>query len=39
MAGLERHRQRPSGDIVVFCVEEVLALVRAAESKHDARCI
>jgi len=36
MAEIERHRQRPSGDIQVFSVEEVLALVRAAESEQDA---
>jgi integrase len=36
MADIERHRQRPSGDIEVFSVEEVLALVRAAESEQDA---
>ena len=36
MGDIERHRQRPSGDIEVFSVEEVLALVRAAESEQDA---
>src|SRR3954449_210737 len=36
MANIERHRQRFSGDIQVFSVEEVLALVRAADSKQDA---
>jgi integrase len=36
MADIERHRQRPSGDVQVFSVEEVLALVRAAESEQDA---
>jgi integrase len=36
MAEIERHRHRPSGDIQVFSVEEVLALVRAAESEQDA---
>ena len=33
---IERHRQRSSGDIQVFGVEEVFALVRAAESEQDA---
>ncbi|MDP9384998.1 MAG: site-specific integrase [Actinomycetota bacterium] len=36
VAGLEKHRQRSSGDIEVFSPEEVLALVRAAESEQDA---
>jgi integrase len=36
MASIERHRQRSSGDIQVFSVEEVLALVRASESEQDA---
>jgi integrase len=35
-ADIERHRQRSSGDIQVFSVEEVLALVRTAESEQDA---
>jgi integrase len=35
MTDIERHRQRSSGDIQVFSVEEVLALVRAAESEQD----
>jgi integrase len=35
MADVERHRQRPNGDIQVFSVEEVLALVRAAETEQD----
>jgi integrase len=33
---VDRHRQRSSGDIKVFGVEEVLALVRAAASEQDA---
>jgi integrase len=36
MAKIERHRQCSSGDIQLFSVEEVLALVRAAESEQDA---
>ncbi len=36
VAGLEKHRQRSSGDIEVFSPEEVLALVRAADSEQDA---
>jgi integrase len=36
MADVERHRQRANGDIQVFSVEEVHALVRAAESEQDA---
>jgi len=36
MVDVERHRQRSNGDIQVFNVEEVLALVRAAESAQDA---
>jgi hypothetical protein len=36
MANIERHRQRSNGDIQLFSVEEVLALVRAAESEQDA---
>ncbi len=36
MTHIERHRQRSSGDIHVFSVEEVLALVRAADSEQDA---
>src|SRR6185437_7800855 len=36
MADVERHRQRSNGDIQVFSVEEVLALVRAVESAQDA---
>jgi integrase len=36
MADVERHRQRSNGDIHVFSVEEVHALVRAAESEQDA---
>jgi integrase len=36
MADIERHRQRSTGDIEVFTVEEVLALVRAAGSEQDA---
>ncbi len=35
-AGLERHPVRSSNDIVVFSPEEVMALVRAAESEQDA---
>jgi len=35
-AGIEKHRQRSSGDIDVFSPEEVLALVRAAASEQDA---
>jgi integrase len=33
---VERHRQRANGDIDVFSVDEVLALVRAAASEQDA---
>lgn len=36
MAGIEKHRQRSSGDIDVLSPEEVLALVRAAGSVQDA---
>jgi len=36
MVDVERNRQRSNGDIQVFNVEEVLALVRAAESAQDA---
>jgi integrase len=36
VAGIERHPQRSSGDIQVFSVEEVYALVRAATSEQDA---
>ncbi len=36
VADVERYRQRSSGDIEVFSVEEVHALVRAAESEQDA---
>jgi len=36
VAGIERHRQRSSGDIEVFSVEEVYALARAANSEQDA---
>src|SRR3954452_20006432 len=36
LSDVERHRQRSNGDIQVFSVEEVLALVRAAESEQDA---
>jgi len=36
VAGIEKHRQRSSGDIDVFSPEEVLALVRAAGSEQDA---
>src|ERR671916_1984599 len=35
-AGIEKHRQRSSGDIDVFSPEEVLALVRAAGDAQDA---
>ncbi|MGH2850675.1 MAG: tyrosine-type recombinase/integrase [Solirubrobacteraceae bacterium] len=34
--GVEKFRQRGSGDIEVFSPEEVLALVRAADSEQDA---
>jgi integrase len=34
--GIERYRQRSSGDIDVFSPEEVMALVRAASSPQDA---
>jgi integrase len=34
VAGIERHPQRSSGDIQVFSVEEVYALVRAATSNR-----
>jgi integrase len=33
---VERHPQRPSGDIEVYSPEEAWALVRAAESERDA---
>jgi len=36
VAEVERHPQRSSGDIEVFSVEEVHALVRAATSEQDA---
>ena len=36
VAGIEKHRQRSSGDIDVFSPEEVLALVRAAGDAQDA---
>jgi len=36
VAGIEKHRQRSSGDIDVFSPEEVLALVRAAGGERDA---
>ena len=36
VAGVEKHRQRASGDIEVFSPEEVMALVRAAGSEQDA---
>jgi integrase len=35
-AGIEKYRQRSSGDIEVFSPEEVLALVRAAGDAQDA---
>jgi integrase len=35
MVDVDRHRQRSNGDIQVFSVEEVLALVRATESEQD----
>ncbi len=35
-AGIEKYRQRSSGDIEVFSPEEVLALVRAAGDEQDA---
>ena len=35
VAGVERYPQRSSGDIEVFSPEEVLALVRAADSEQD----
>jgi integrase len=35
-AGIERYRQRSSGDIEVFAREAVLALVRAADDEQDA---
>ena len=37
VADVERYRQRSSGDIEVFSVEEVHALVRAAEAELVAR--
>jgi integrase len=36
VAGIEKYRQRSSGDIDVFSPEEVLALVRAADDEQDA---
>lgn len=36
VASVEKYRQRSSGDIDVFSPEEVMALVRAASSEHDA---
>lgn len=36
VAGIEKYRQRSSGDIDVFSPEEVLALVRAASDEQDA---
>jgi integrase len=36
VAGVEKYRQRSSGDIDVFSPEEVLALVRAADDEQDA---
>jgi len=36
MVRVERHPQRPAGDIAVFSPEEVWALVRAASSELDA---
>jgi integrase len=36
VAGVEKHRQRASGDIEVFSPEEVMSLVRAASSEQDA---
>jgi integrase len=36
VTGIEKHRQRSSGDIDVFSPEEVLALVRAAGDAQDA---
>jgi integrase len=36
VAGVERFPQRRSGDIEVFSPEEVMALVRAADSEQDA---
>ncbi len=35
VAGVERYPQRSSGDLEVFSPEEVLALVRAADSEQD----
>jgi hypothetical protein len=36
VAGVEKQRQRSSGDLEVFSPEEVMALVRAAASEQDA---
>jgi integrase len=36
VAGVEKHRQRASGDVEVFSPEEVMSLVRAACSEQDA---
>jgi integrase len=36
VAGIEKYRQRASGDIDVFSPEEVLALVRAVGNEQDA---
>ncbi len=36
VAGVEKQRQRSSGDLEVFTPEEILALVRAAASDQDA---
>jgi integrase len=36
VAGVERHRQRSTGDLEVFSPEEVMALVRAAASDQDS---
>jgi integrase len=36
VTGIEKYRQRSSGDIDVFSPEEVLALVRAASDEQDA---
>jgi integrase len=36
VAGVEKQRARSTGDLEVFSPEEVMALVRAAPSEHDA---
>ena len=36
VAGVEKQRQRSSGDLEVFSPEDVMAVVRAAASEQDA---